>query len=59
MDIYNKNTSTVVAEAVYQLIKGGMYGALWGCVTPFHPITSTSPQQGSIKAVATAAASGE
>jgi len=40
MDFYYKDTSIVVAESVYQFIKGGIYGALWGCVTPFHPPNS-------------------
>ena len=30
-----KSSSTVLGEGVYQFIRGGMYGAIWGMVTPF------------------------
>eukprot|EP00545_Synedropsis_sp_CCMP1620_P014420 CAMPEP_0119005412 /NCGR_PEP_ID=MMETSP1176-20130426/1706_1 /TAXON_ID=265551 /ORGANISM="Synedropsis recta cf, Strain CCMP1620" /LENGTH=145 /DNA_ID=CAMNT_0006957217 /DNA_START=15 /DNA_END=452 /DNA_ORIENTATION=+ len=30
-----KSSSTVVSEAVYQFLRGGVYGAIWGMVTPF------------------------
>lgn len=30
-----KSSSTVVAESVYQFLRGSLYGAIWGMVTPF------------------------
>ncbi len=30
-----KSSSTVLGEGVYQFIRGGMYGAIWGMITPF------------------------
>jgi hypothetical protein len=29
--------STVVSEGVYQFLRGSIYGAIWGMVTPFYP----------------------
>mmetsp|Transcript_18231 Transcript_18231/g.25735 ORF Transcript_18231/g.25735 Transcript_18231/m.25735 type:complete len:144 (+) Transcript_18231:90-521(+) len=31
-----RSKSTVAAEGAYQFMKGGLYGAVWGIVTPFH-----------------------
>lgn len=31
-----KNPSTIVAESVYHFLRGGIYGAAFGLVTPFH-----------------------
>lgn len=28
--------STVLAEGVYQFLRGSLYGAIWGMVTPFY-----------------------
>jgi hypothetical protein len=30
-----RSSSTVVAEGVYQFLRGGVYGAIWGMITPF------------------------
>lgn len=30
-----RSSSTVLAEGVYQFLRGGVYGAIWGVVTPF------------------------
>jgi hypothetical protein len=32
-----KSPTTIVAETVYHFIRGGIYGAAFGLVTPFHP----------------------
>lgn len=31
-----RTPSTVISDAVYQVIRGCAYGAVWGMVTPFH-----------------------
>lgn len=31
-----RTSSTVWAEGVYQFLRGSLYGAVWGLVTPFH-----------------------
>jgi len=33
-----KSNSTVIAEGVYQFLRGSLYGAIWGMVTPFSPV---------------------
>ena len=32
-----KTPSTIVTETVYHFLRGGIYGAAYGLVTPFHP----------------------
>lgn len=36
-----RSSSTVIAEGVYQFLRGGVYGAIWGMITPF-PASGTA-----------------
>lgn len=38
--------SVVVAEGVYQFLRGSMFGAIWGLVTPFYPLFSAGAAKG-------------
>lgn len=40
-----KSPKTIVAETVYHFIRGGIYGAAFGLVTPFHPPGSKAALQ--------------
>ena len=41
-----KSPTTIVAETVYHFLRGGMYGAAFGLVTPFHPPNSPAALKG-------------
>ncbi len=41
-----RTPSTVVSDSVYQIIRGCVYGGVWGMVTPFHPPGSAEAIQG-------------
>ena len=40
-----KSPTTIMAETVYHFIRGGIYGAAFGLVTPFHPPGSNAALQ--------------
>ena len=40
-----RSSSTVISEGVYQFLRGSLFGAIWGAVTPFHT-SSSSPSAG-------------
>ena len=52
-----QSSSTVVAEGVYQFIRGSMFGAIWGAVTPFPDLTLAGASSVSSSASASAAGS--
>jgi hypothetical protein len=49
-----RTPSTVVSDAVYQVIRGCIYGGVWGMVTPFHAPGSAEAIKGPWSGVAAA-----
>ncbi len=42
----NTPASSVISDSIYQVLRGCVYGSIWGMVTPFHPPGSTAAIQG-------------
>jgi hypothetical protein len=46
-----KGTNAVIAESVYQFLRGSCWGAVWGLVTPIYPPGTVEAKRGTIDRV--------